>query len=117
MKVYATFKWDKPNKKKLEELPDKAVYAIARATLDQVGSMQITPYLTGNMERTMYSAGVRKGNYGYYIGDFTDYASYVYQMPQRTNWTRSSSRAHWFKDLWTKKGEAITNETIARYKL
>lgn len=117
MKVYATFKWEKANKRKIEDMPDKTVYAIARMTLDKVGSMQITPYKTGKMERTMYSAGVQKNEYGYYIGDFTDYASYVFNMPQRTNWTRGTSRAHWFKDLWNKQGESITNECIARYRL
>ena len=117
MKVTATFEWDKTIKKKIEELPDRMMYAIARATLDQVGSMQVTPYLTGNMERTMFSAGVRKDAEGYYIGNFVDYASYVYKKPQSTNWTRPSTKAQWFENVWNQKGEAITNECIARYKL
>lgn len=117
MKVSATFNWDKSIKKKIEQMPNRVVYGIARATLDQVGSMQVTPYLTGNMERTMYAGGVKKDAEGYYIGNFTDYASYVYKMPQSTNWTRPGSRTHWFENVWLQKGEAITNETIARYKL
>ena len=117
MKVSATFNWDKSIKKKIEQMPDRVVYGIARATLDQVGSMQVTPYLTGNMERTMYAGGVKKDAEGYYIGNFTDYASYVYKMPQSTKWTRPGSKAQWFENVWLQKGEAITNETIARYKL
>lgn len=117
MKVNATFNWDKAVKKKIEQMPDRVVYGIARATLDNVGSMQVTPWKSGTMERSMYSAGVQKDGDGYYIGNFTDYASYVYKMPQKTNWTRPSSKAQWFENVWNLKGEAITNETIARYKL
>ena len=117
MKVSANFNWDKSVKKKIEDMPDKLVYGIARATLDIVGSMQVTPYLTGTMERTMYSAGVQKDSEGYYIGNFTDYASYVYKKPQSTNWTRPGSKAKWFETVWGQKGESIMNECIARYKL
>lgn len=117
MKVSATFEWDKTIKKKIEQMPDRMMYAIARTTLDNVGSMQVTPYLSGRTEQSMFSEGVQKDAEGYYIGNFTDYASYVYKMPQSTNWTRPSSKAQWFETVWQQKGEAITNEQIARYKL
>lgn len=117
MKVYATFNWDKSIKNKIEQMPDRTVYAIARSTLDTVGSMQVTPYKSGTMERSMYSGGVKKDSTGYYIGNFVNYASYVYVMPQTTNWTRIGSKAQWFETVWKQKGESITNECIARYKL
>jgi hypothetical protein len=65
----------------------------------------------------MYAGGVRKDADGYYIGNMTDYASYVYKMPQSTHWTRAGSKAQWFETVWEQKGEAITSEQIARYKL
>lgn len=117
MKVSATFEWDKTIKKKIEQMPDRLMYAIARTTLDQVGAMQVTPYLSGRTEQSMFSKGVQKDTDGYYIGNFTDYASYVYKMPQNTNWSRKSTKAQWFESVWQQKGEAITNETMARYKL
>ena len=123
MKVNATFNWDKSVKRQIEQMPDRTVYAIARSTLDLVGSMQVTPYGKErqgghtHMEQTMYSAGVQKDSDGYYIGNHTDYASYVYKMPQSTNWTRKSSKAQWFEYVWKLRGESITNECIARYKL
>jgi hypothetical protein len=117
MKVKATFEWDKTVKKKIEQMPDKFMYAIARTTLDYVGSAQVTPYLTGLTERSMYSRGVQKDADGYYIGNFTDYASYVYTKPQNTHWSRPGTKAQWFETVWQQKGEAITNEQIARYKL
>lgn len=117
MKVSASFNWDNTVKKKIEQMPDRIIYGIARATLDTVGSMQVTPWKSGTMERSMYSKGVQKNSDGYYIGNFTDYASYVYVMPQKTNWSRAGSKAQWFETVWEQKGEAITNECIARYKL
>lgn len=117
MKVSATFNWDKSIKKKIEQMPDRCMYAIARGTLDIVGAMQVTPYLTGKTEQSMFSQGVRKDADGYYIGNMTDYASYVYKMPQSTNWSRPSTKARWFETVWNQKGEAITNEQIARFKL
>lgn len=117
MKVKANFNWDKSIKKKIEQMPDKIIYGIARATLDTVGSMQVTPWRTGTMERSMYSKGVQQSSDGYYIGNFTDYASHVYVKPQNSNWSRESSKAQWFENVWQQKGESITNEQIARYKL
>lgn len=117
MKVQATFEWNKVVKKQIEQMPDRLMYAIARTTLDDVGAMQVTPWKTGRTEQSMFSKGVQKDTDGYYIGNFTDYASYVYKMPQSTNWTRKSTKAQWFENVWKQKGEAITNESIARYRL
>lgn len=115
MIVQAELKWDDRVRIILERLPDTVTYAIARRTLDMVGSMQVTPFDTGRMERSMYAEGVQKGNSGYYIGNFTDYASDVYMYPQSTNWTRKSSKAKWFDTVWQSKGPAITKECIERY--
>lgn len=110
-------KWNPSTKAKLEKLPDKVVYAIARATMDSLIASQFTPWKSGKMERSMAAKGVQKDGSGYYIGNFTDYASRVYNLPQNTNWSRKTSKAHWLETLWHIKGDSITNTCIARYKL
>ena len=114
----AEIKFNKDTIEKLKYVPDKIVYGIARQTLDRVGSTKITPYKTGRMERSMYQSGVKKDSYGvYYIGNFTDYATYVYDFPQSTNWTNPKSKAQWFDYLWKEKGKTITENVVTRYKL
>lgn len=110
-------KYNKSTMKKLEELPDKVVYGVARQTLDRVGSMKITPYRTGRMERTMFSTGVRKSGNVYTIGNYTNYAQFVYNMPQKTNWTNPNSKAKWFDYFWRTQGKNVFESTVARYKL
>lgn len=99
---------------KLTQANDKLVYAIARRTLDQVGNLKATAYLTGETERSMYSHGVGQDDQGYYIGDFTRYASRVYKM-KNANWTNKSTRPQWFHSVWKEYGELIQKECSERY--
>jgi hypothetical protein len=103
--------------KELEAFPDKVVYAVARETLDRVGSSKITPYKTGKTEMTMFQAGVRGSNRDYSIGNFTNYASYVYAMPQSVNWTNPLSKAQWFETFWKSSGKSVLENVVARYKI
>ena len=103
--------------KELEKMPDIIIYAVARQTLDRVGSSKITPYKTGKMEMTMFSSGVRGSNGDYSIGNFTNYASYVYAMPQSVNWTNPLSKAQWFKTFWKSQGKSVLENVVARYKI
>ena len=99
---------------KLKNANDKVVYAIARQTLDMVGSSKATAYLTGETERSMYARGVQKDSQGYYIGNFTDYASRVYAM-DRANWTNPQTQPHWFHSIWKQYGDMITDNCLRRY--
>lgn len=111
-------KYNKSTMNKLKTLPDKMVYEIARQTLDRVGSMKITPYRTGRMERTMFSEGVKKTSSGVYIiGNYVDYAQYVYAKPQNTNWTNPNSKAKWFDYFWKNYGKAVMGSVVERNKL
>lgn len=111
-------KYNKSTMNKLKTVPDKIVYAIARQTLDRVGSMKITPYKTGRMERTMFSTGVKKTSSGVYtIGNYTSYAELVYAKPQGTNWTNKNSKAQWFDWFWRTQGKAVFQSTVSRYKI
>ena len=111
-------KYNKTTMNKLEKLPDNLVYEVARQTLDRVGSMKITPYRDGRMERTMFSEGVKKTSSGVYtIGNYTDYAEYVYGKSQNTKWTNPNSKAQWFDYFWRTQGKNVTNSVIARNKI
>ena len=103
--------------KELEKLPDKEVYAVARQFLDRVGSSKVTPYKTGKMEMSMFSSGVKGTNKNYYIGNFTNYAGYVYAFPQSVNWNNPLSKAQWFENYWKSNGKSIFENVVARYKI
>lgn len=118
MNFSVTVKYNKSTMNRLNKLPDNIVYEIARQTLDRVGSSKITPYRTGKMERTMFSEGVKRNLSGVYtIGNYTDYAIYVYGMPQNTNWTNPKSRAKWFDWYWKAHGKSVFNEVVGRNKI
>lgn len=113
-----TIKYNKTTMNKLKTLPDKTVYEIARQTLDRVGSRKITPYKTGRMERTMFSEGVKKDSKNIYtIGNYTNYAKIVYDMPQSTNWTNPNSKAKWFDYFWRTQGKNVFESVVSRYKI
>lgn len=112
-----TININKKTMKKLEEMPDLITYAIARQILDRIGSSKIIPYKTGKMEMTMFQNGVKGSDSNYYIGNFTNYAKYVYKMPQSVNWTNPLSKAQWFDTYWKSNSQMIINNVVARYKL
>ena len=110
-------KWYATSKAQLENAPDKMVYAVARMFMDEVVSSGITPWKSGKMERSMTAKGVRKDTYGYYIGNYTDYASHVYNLDGNVHWSRQGSSSHWFEKKWAERGNSIISTCIARYKL
>ena len=117
MIVDATFKWNEKTKILLQNAPEKILRQVARETLDRTGSSKVTAYNTGKTERSMYTHGVQ-GNFeeGFYIGNFTDYASYVYPK-SGVNWTNANTQTKWFEFIWTKYGKGILNNAIQVNKL
>lgn len=115
--VSADFKWNEKTRINLQKVPEKIMYQIARQTLDLTGSSKVTAYDTGKTEQSMYSGGV-KGDFesGFYIGNFTDYASYVY-VKSGVNWTNKNTKTRWFEYIWKRHGASITNQAIKEYKL
>ena len=110
----AKLKYNEVTFDKLENANDKLMYAIARRTLDQVGNLKATAYLTGETERSMYTHGVEQDDLGYYIGNFTSYASKVYSY-KNANWTNKLTRPQWFHAIWKEYGELIERECAERY--
>lgn len=126
----ATLKWNNKTKKALEEAPEKMLRQIARETLELTGSSKVVanssgaPYKlprghrSGQTERSMYEHGV-KGDYasGFYIGNFTDYATYVYEPHRKVTWTNPNTQPKWFEYIWQKHGKLILDTAIKEYKL
>ena len=111
--------WYPGARKKLLDAPNNITYAVARQTLDKT-----YPHIplsrrvnVVHMRQTSMSAGVR-GNAGhYYIGSYTDYAKYVWVMPNSTNWTEPGTFGKWYEEIWKKQGKAILNSSVERNKL
>lgn len=99
-----------------ETIPDKVIYEIARTTLDLV--IPTIPQNTGKMRRATISGGVRGGNGEYYIGSYTNYAKYVYEMDNnKTHWTTPGTNSYWFKEYWLKHGKGIASMVIEENKI
>lgn len=108
--------WEKGAYNKItKEVPDDIVYEVARETLDM--TMPTMPERTGKMRQTSLARGVQGGNKEYKIGSYTDYAAYVYDMPQSTNWTTPGTNAQWFMECWQKNSQAILSSVVERNKL
>lgn len=115
--VDASFKWNDKTKRLLEQAPEKILKQIARQTLDYTGSSKVTAYNTGKTEQSMYSHGV-EGDFkkGFYIGNFTDYAAYVYPK-KGVNWSNPNTKTKWFEYIWERQGKGITENAIRTNKL
>lgn len=106
--------------KLLNVYPDTIVYQVARMTLDM--SYTTIPLSNkknaGQLRRSSMAAGVRGSNKNYYIGSYTDYAKYVWQMPnESTKWSTPGTVSEWYKRYWNKSGKSVVNTVLERNKL
>ena len=116
MKTEVTVKWNPGVYDKLTKgTPDRIMYDIAAKTLLMV--FPTIPERTGKMKQSSLARGVQGSNLNYHIGSYTDYASYVYEMPDRTHWTTPGTNAEWFIRTWQKSGKSIVADAIGRNKL
>ena len=117
IKASATLKWNERTKILLSQAPEKIMKQIARQTLDYTGSEKVTAYLSGKTEQSMYAHGVQGDmETGFYIGNFTDYAEYVYPK-SNVNWTNPNTQTRWFEYIWNKHGRGIVENAISVNKL
>lgn len=108
--------WEKGAYDKItKEIPDKIVHDIARITLDM--TTPTIPERTGKMKRSTLARGVQGGNSNYKIGSYTDYAAYVYVMPEKTHWTTPGTNAYWFREVVQKNIHNIMEQAVERNKL
>ena len=116
--VNATFKWNERTRINLEKAPEKIMRSIARQTLDLTGSSKVTAYDTGKTEGSMYTHGVQGDmNSGLYIGNFTDYAEYVYEPRRKVHWTNPHTKPKWFEYTWKAHHSTIINTAIKENKI
>ena len=109
-------KWKPGVKDKItREVPDKIIYDTARTLLDL--SFNSIPKRTGKMRMSSLSKGVQGSNSDYYIGSYTDYAKFVYDMPNKTKWTTPGTNSHWFRKYWLEHGKTIFSMVVERNKL
>ena len=114
-------KWSPGAQDKLiNQYPDKIVYQIASMTLDM--SYTTIPLSNrkgrGKLRQTSKAAGVRGSNKDYYIGSYTNYAKYVWVMPdESTHWSTPGTHSKWYKRYWEQTGKNIINTVVERNKL
>lgn len=117
--VNTEVEWEPGAQNKLKEAPDKIVYTIARITLDKT-----YPHIplsnrvnAGKLRQTSMAAGVRGSNGNYYIGSYTDYAKYVWDMGNGTNWSTPETFGKWYKEVFNKYFNNIQKIAIERNEL
>lgn len=109
MEITYEFQWNTKVRLGLKKIPDDILYSVARQTLDL--SYPIIPKDTTTMARSSMSNGVRGGNGDFYIGSFTDYASYVWKM-ENVHWTTPGTTNKWFARTLNKNGKTIIDNAI-----
>lgn len=117
--VSVSVKWEPGSKMALMSAPDKMMYAIARQTLDRTFPHIPMSRRKGvvHMRQTSMAAGVRGSNGDYYIGSYTDYAKYVWVMPNTTNWTEPGTFGKWYQETYKKFMKNIVSISIKENEL
>ena len=98
---------------KINKYVDLTVFGIARRAQDYATSELRVPKRTGNLEMATVAQPIRKENDGVYCLDVpngAEYAKYVWEMPQSTNWTNPNTYAQWFVAIYKEKGALFTVE-------
>ena len=118
MELQVEFNLNPKAEKGLKTIPDDVLYSIARQTLDMsVNSIPKSVGLStsGNLRRTSLDGGVRGGNKNYYIGSYTSYAAYVWNMnDSTTNWTTPNTHSQWYMRTLKKNGQTIIDNALTK---
>lgn len=122
--VNATLKWNEKTRINLQKAPEKVMRSVARQTIDITSSSKVVAnssgaryklplgHRSGETERSMKTEGVQGDmSSGFYIGNFTSYASYVY-VKSGVNWTNPNTQTRWFEYIWKTKGAGIIDRAI-----
>lgn len=114
-KVSAKLIWNNKTRKALEEAPDKMLYSCARRLLDV--TIPNIPFDTGNTRKSSANAGVRNDGSVYYVGSYTDYAIYPYNMKEGTHWSEPGTYQQWYDRNWKDKGNTILEQAVKEYRI
>lgn len=100
------------------QVSDKIMYTVARITLDT--SYTSIPLSNskgrGKLRQSSMSAGVRGSEGNYYIGSYTSYAKYVWNM-ENVNWSTPNTFGKWYEENWKKNKTNYMKQAIERNKL
>lgn len=116
MEGYVEIKWNPKVQKGLKRIPDKTLFHIASETLDMSYPMIPMSNIKGHagtLRRSSKAGGVRGGHGDYYIGSYTKYAKYVWNM-ENVNWTTPGTNNKWFARTLKKHGQVILNNAITK---
>lgn len=116
MEVKASFEPNILTERKLKEIPNDVLYAVAKQTLDMsipIIPMSIGKPTSGSLRRTSVANGVRTCDGGYYIGSFMDYASHVWNLDDiTTNWSTNGTHSQWYARTLKEKGKIILDNAV-----
>lgn len=107
-------KWNPITKKGLSKIPDDILYKVAKQTLDMSAPMIPMSNIkghSGTLRRASFSRGVRGGRGDYYIGSYTYYAKYVWNM-EGVHWTTPGTNNKWFARTLKKHSKTIVDNAI-----
>ena len=115
MEVTAKFEPNLKTERNLSKLPDEVLKEVALQTLDfAYPTIPLSNRKnSGKLRLTSKEHGAQKGYGGYYIGSFTDYASYVWKMSQtKTNWSTPGTGSQWYARTLKKHGKTIIDNAV-----
>jgi hypothetical protein len=117
MDVSVEFKWNPKTKSGLQRIPDEILYTCAKQTLDLSLSQSLIPKSNtvghaGTLRTATMSYGVHQSPGDMTIGSPTGYASYVWVMPESTNWTTPGTNNKWFARTLKRYSSTILNNAV-----
>ena len=116
MDVSCELKWNPTVKKGLQKIPGDILYSVAKQTLDMsypLIPMSNTKSHSGTLRRASMSGGVRGSKDDYYIGSYTNYASYVWKM-EGVKWTTPGTNNKWYARTLKRYGQTIIQNSISK---
>lgn len=118
-KVDTKLIWNNKTRKEILQAPNKMLYACARKLLDiTIPNIPLSKRKnSGHLRLSSVNAGVRGDNGDYYIGSYTDYAVYPYNMKEGTHWSEPGTYQQWYDRNWKEKGNVIIEQAVKEYEL
>lgn len=106
--------------RKLNVMPSKFVYSVARQTLERsYPTIPLSKNVNNGRLRTSSMAyGVKGSGTTYTIGSQTSYAKYVWNMNNSTtNWSTPGTSSEWYTNFFKKNGKSIMANAMQESRL
>ena len=103
------------NVKQIHEFADLMILNCARITKDFTNSCGYFPRLTGNLQESSMSQEIRKEAEAVYCLDVpngAEYAGYVWELGEGTNWTNPNTLPQWYYSTFEKYQNSIQQQAI-----